>query len=407
MCGDLEHRQIQLALTKRVGRLEYLLGKWVGIVLLNLALLGVTGAGIYTFTASMRAMPGQDAYDRVAVDEQVLAARVAALPRPHEELDLDAQYRQRVTELRAEDPSRYGGTLPPRVQREVRRAVVAKWHTIAPLGMGRYMFTGLGPAKEYGETIQLRLKPTSSIAPPQERVHLAVWLNGRLFGPVDAVDRVYHVVNLPSDAIDEQGRLEVAIQNINLRNRPATFPSSISFTPDEGLQVLYQAGRFEWNLARGLVMLWVRLGFIGMLGLGAGTFLGFPVACMMCLLVYFSSTASGFLLESLRYYASLGAPDGSWWSGVAAAPGEIHAKLSEGEFWAGCKVLIRLVGDTFLQLIPSLSEYNPVPAISGGRLIGIELLWTMLWKVGVVWTGVCACVSWVVLRRRELARVIV
>src|SRR5690606_23738088 len=94
-------------------------------------------------------------------------------------------------------------------------------------------------------------------------------------------------------------------------NPEGSRPATIAFVPGDGLQMLYRVGSFEANLARGMTMLWLRLGFLAMLGLAASTFLSFPVACLLCLLVYFTSAGSAYLAESLEVYAGSVSADSS------------------------------------------------------------------------------------------------
>lgn len=95
-------RTIWQTATKPVARWQYLLGKWVGVMLLNLVLLSVTSAGVFLFTEYLRHQPAQGelAYrvdmrgastrgtlerastDRKLLETQVLVARTASEPEP-------------------------------------------------------------------------------------------------------------------------------------------------------------------------------------------------------------------------------------------------------------------------------------------------------------------------------------
>ena len=58
----------------------YLIGKWAGLVLLNLILFLVSGVGIFIFVQWMRTRPSLDEFDRIAVRDEVLVARDVARP---------------------------------------------------------------------------------------------------------------------------------------------------------------------------------------------------------------------------------------------------------------------------------------------------------------------------------------
>ena len=127
-----------------------------------------------------------------------------------------------------------------------------------------------------------------SKAPDDEMVRMALWINDRPYPsyrgqhiPTIVANDNFHVMSIDPSYVTDVGKLKLRIQNINLIAPEATFPATISFTPGSGIEVLYNSGTFGWNLVRSLSMIWVRLGFLSMLGVMAGTFLGFPVACLL------------------------------------------------------------------------------------------------------------------------------
>lgn len=415
ICYEVGQQKIFLTLTKPVGRGQYLLGKWLGIALLNLLLVVEVGIGVYVFSWMLRQQTAVDQADRQAVEQQIFVARQAAVAQPPPEMDLTGLVAKRLEELQAE----YSGDDPQSVssikRRAVQQVVVANWYTIPPRGARRYVFTDLASAREMGRSVQLRMKPVSSVTPPDERVRLAIWLNGRPY-PTDAdgrrhlpivlADGVYHVVGIPATQIDGDGRLEVRIANVNLEHMRATFPSSVAFAPRTGLEVLYPVGWFGPNLFRALGLIWVRLLFLAMLGLMAGSFLDFPVACLLSLLVYVVAMAHGFLVESIHNYVSFPTHNLSWWHGLLWVGQRFLRLVGSGELWEAAKILIKLVGSCFVSVIPSFSGDNPVALVADGRVVSHDTVGRAV-KTGLTWTGYCAIIAWAAFRRRELARVTV
>ena len=417
ICNELDRKQIFLTLTKPISRGQYLLGKWLGIALLDLLLIVVVGVGIYTFTNMLRLQSERDETDRFAVERQVLVAREVVDAQPPVSMDLSILFDKRLAQYQAEHSELNKDHQPgPRTVRAVQQAVLAKWHTIAPMDAKRFVFNGLNQAKGYTDWVQLRFRPQSSLPPPGGRVHLAIWINGRPY-PVSketglhtttvVADNHFHVIDFPVTAASQNGTLEVRIANVNLTNPRATFPSSISFTPGEGLSMLYQVGQFGPNLVRSLGLIWVRLSFLAMLGLMAGSFLGFPVACLLGVLVFVAATANTYLLEAMEHYVRFPTHDMSWWDRLIWVPREFFNLLVSGDVWGAIKIIVRLMGNTFVMLIPSFSDYNPVPRLADGRVISYGLVWNAVLRVGLIWTGFCAFVGWMVFRSRELARVTV
>ncbi|MAE63891.1 MAG: hypothetical protein CMJ18_06425 [Phycisphaeraceae bacterium] len=403
ICGEVRHRQIHLTLTKPIGRAQYLLGKWLGINLVNILLLAIAGVGIYTFARLMERLPAQDAYDRASITEQVLVARVSKIPVMAGAQTLDELVAQRMERLQGN-----GLTDVSAASRlDHLNVVVNQWHTIEPFGSQTYVFTGLEGARDKVETVQLKLKPTANNRPDSGMLQFAMRVNGRPYGIPPMVVSEVQVIPIPTVLIDDAGRLEVVIINQNPADKALTHRTDISFTPDEGLQLLYRYGGFGPNLARGMVMIWVQTSFIAMVGLSAGTFLGFPVACLGAMLVFLTSLLSGYLAESVSAYAGLGIKDAGLWEQIMSYPGAFWTKLTGGAIWEAAKVIIRLVGELFIACVPSFSHYNPTPLIADGQAVGYGLMVRFVLIVGVVWTGVTAFVAMLIFRTRELARVTV
>ena len=110
-------RVIWQTMTKPVRVWQYVLGKWIGVMGLNLVLLGVMASGVFIFTEYLRNQPavgeltafvrtdGTDTrddarlmtQDRRILENQVLVARVAVLPT---EFDFDQdEIRDEITRL--------------------------------------------------------------------------------------------------------------------------------------------------------------------------------------------------------------------------------------------------------------------------------------------------------------------
>ena len=176
---------------------------------------------------------------------------------------------------------------------------------------------------------------------------------------------------------------------------------------DRGIELLYRVGGFEGNLLRSLLMLWVRLGFLAMLALAAGAFLGFPVALLLCVLVYLAAAGSGFLTESLSYYATLPAASPTLRDQIAGVFVRVGELLGERDFYELFKLAIRLIGSAFGFLVPPFSDYNPTPLLVEGKQVSWAMLGKALLQITALWTTLAAVAAWLLFRRRELARVVV
>ena len=62
-----------------------------------------------------------------------------------------------------------------------------------------------------------------------------------------------------------------------------------------------EADTFSANYARGVALIMVRLVFLAALSMLAATFLSFPVAILLCLVVFSTAAFSGFIVDSFDY----------------------------------------------------------------------------------------------------------
>ncbi|QDU72759.1 ABC transporter permease [Mucisphaera calidilacus] len=420
---EFGQKQIYMTLTKPVSRWQYLLGKWLGIVLLNVLLVGISGAGIYTFTRLIASQPALDGRDRMAVDAQVLASRVAIGPEMSSPEAVQNQVRRQLLRLQAEDPAAYGDPvdpndgealqraldrLSPEAVNRIRTIVIGEWLSIGPRSSRVYRFTDLLDARALGGNIQFRVEPNGRGPTPGGMVELRMRLNQRPYfssvfpdGRIRLSEETFHVLDLPVEAIDDSGVLEIELIN-NLEGQ-----ASVSFSPADGMQLLYRVDTFENNFLRAMLLLWTRLAFTAMASLAAASFLGFPVACLLALLIYFGAATSAFLNEALVWFSDKPPADAGVVEVLLWYPAVIVAKLSEGEIVDAIKIVIRAIGLMFMSLVPSFSDYTANEPIAKGLHVGWGVVgMAFLWVSGI-WTAVVFVAGYVMLRNREPAEVIV
>jgi len=95
--GDIRTKQIFIVASKPLGRWEYIVGRWLGVVLLDLMLLAVAGGLIYGFTLYLRDQPAISPEDRRAIDTEVLVARRRVAPQP---FDVASRVERRLARLK-------------------------------------------------------------------------------------------------------------------------------------------------------------------------------------------------------------------------------------------------------------------------------------------------------------------
>ncbi|MEM1211878.1 MAG: ABC transporter permease [Planctomycetota bacterium] len=492
--SEFDQKQVFFTLTKPVARWHYLVGKLLGLILLNTVLLTVAGGGIYGFAQYMRTLDALDALDELAVNDQTLAARQTVSPQPVDDELLVTLLNRRVEALRNENPQRYGNpgepltNVSPNDIREIQSRVLANWSAIAPGQRKTFRFSGLEEAAQRNQAARDQIEQILADAgfEDAEGQDYLQGLNRAMaeFGvvvypglPLDEVERRFnaeadrkplfkrlvtrdgqiptrtitrllatsyqaplqvrvvpeaagrvedglirlrfsvgpwpipappmsegdaHVVNIPVYRIDDAGNLDLTIENSEGLEQP-----SIAFEPGEGLILLENAGTFVGNLIRTLSVIWVRLVFLGVLGLGAGSILSFPVATLLALLIYGVAAGSGFVADSIGYYTYF--PDGDlpYRDQIALFWERLTTKLDEGEYGYVVKMFIGLVAKGAMLLIPSFADYHPGPLFAAGRQVPLSMIsGAAFWLVGV-WSAAFGGLAYLFFRRREAARVTV
>lgn len=429
-------RIIWQTMTKPVAPWQYLLGKWLGVMGLNIVLLSVTAGGVYLFTEYLRHQPaqGEIAYqvredgvptferpdlmteDRRLLETQVLVARRGALPGKFQgELRLQRYVEARIGEMKQQDSSvQDTPSLRERVADELRKqrddaldkAVEAniadamgrdptifdspqlreqyraeflaqqenRYRTIAVNAAQTYFFTGLGAARDaaLGGAMTLRFKINSGSNDPSQILRVRFVINGVPFDRQTAL-KAAQVVTFDSRLVDEDGGVRLDIFSYPENIREISFP-------DDGLEILYVAGGYDSNFFRIMLVMWVKLGFIAAVAVTAATFASFPVACLVALTVLFAAESAGFLTGALEYYSS-------------------RTREGTTDYFA---LLVRLIAVPIAGLFRSYAELKPTENLVDGRLISWGSLLGTLIMLGM-WTAGMLGIGWAIFRQRELA----
>lgn len=409
VCGDIDSRRIHMALAKPLTRWQYLFGKWLGVVLLDFLLVGLVGIGVYAFATALARTPAADIADRVAVDEQVLTARSSARPVHPRGEEFEQSVAILIEEIRKDDPTTFDKD-PARARKRILSQRVHEWHTVTADVVSSFVFHGLDVQKIRAPVIQLRLEPfadNSSIS--RADVRFALWLNERPFPVRGGVHEEYtfttgmtHTLDLPTSVIGEDGTLKVTIANRNLVMPGESRPTSISFTPGEGLEVLYRVGTFGGNFIRGLVVVWAKLAMLAATALAAAAWLGFPTALLTSMMVYLTAVASGFFADAIDIYTGLDRRDAGLVAMVRLRLGMLVERIQKVEWWEAIKTVGSYFADGFLSLIPSFGDYDSITQIATGRAVPVVECIAGMMTLGVGYPILLLVVGWVLLERRDL-----
>ena len=383
-CGtlarDIEECQIQVVVTKPIARWQIWLGKWLGLVTLNAALLVISGAfvfGLLQYRASKLPADVQQ-----SLHEQILVARGSAKEADSSatiEADTDRILQNRLKTSTVEKVD------VPEVRKQIREMVRADLQ-IVPQSYQRIWKIDLGFAKERiaGKPLQLRVKFNSAQKSPSGTFTL-VWAVGsqeqqKLWRsePMSLAPDTFHEFPIPADMFDDKGVLTVAVMNPN--------PTALLFPLDEGVEVLYPEGGFALNFARGLGIIFCWLALMAAIGLMAASFLSFPVAAFFSLAMLTMVLSSGMLADAVD-------------SGSVAAGNEETGQAGHSMM----DIVLIPAFKGLLEVIKLVQGYSPVEALSTGRSITWGELGMAFTQIVLLIGGIFAVAGIIFFNRRELA----
>jgi hypothetical protein len=384
-CGtlarDIEECQIQVVATKPIARWQIWIGKWLGIISLNAALLAISGAcvfGLLQYRATK--LP---AAEQKILREQVLVARGSAKEKSYDaEIDAEAA---RVLQERLKSSPVTTADLPE-VQKQIREQVKAAYQVVQP-GYSRPWQIDLGFAKNYlhDQPLQLRVKFNSAQKSPSG-TFLALWQVGaagttnfwQTETPMSLAPDTVHEFQIPPNLFDDQGVLTIVFVNPN--NTALLFPL------EDGMEVLYPEGGFALNFARGLGIIFCWMALLAALGLAAASFLSFPVATFFSLAMLVVVLSGGTLAETVES-GSVGVGDEE--KGIA---GHSVADVVLIPAFKGMLAVINLV-----------QNFSPIDSLSSGRSIPWGELGAAFAQIVLLLGGIIAVIGIFLFNRRELA----
>lgn len=385
-CGtlarDIEECQMQVVAVKPVARWQIWLGKWLGIMSLNAALLALAGGSVYVLLLwRAHRLPADQ---QEVLRNEILVARGSAKPADMNK-DIDDETDRLLKERLQKNPVTTADL--PEVRKQIREQVAADYQLVPPAYM-RLWEINLGQARDWlkDRPLQLRIKfNTSDPNISSSRTFGGIWRIGvpqktQLYQTeeLSMAPGTFHEIKLPPNLFDENGLLTVQFLNIDTM--------AILFPLEDGMEVLYPQGGFGLNFVRGLGIILCWMGLLAALGLAAASFLSFPVAAFFALALLGVTFASGTMASAVSE-GSIG--------GYNAEKG-IH----------GNTPVDFVVIPTFravLTIINLAKEFSPVDSLSTGRSITWSQLGLAFAQIILLLGGVLALSGMAIFTRRELA----
>ncbi len=378
VASDIRDRQIQMVVSKPVRPMQLWLGKWLGLVLLNGALLFVCFTASYAAVRWITHPERLTPVEQAQVEEDILVAQRRVAPR---ERDVSAavQAEYQAGRARGEWPAEVATRdILPVLERRVR----AQANAVHPGDANRWVFD-VPRLPDSGQPLRLRYRANSSgldLTPVR-----AVWRVGapdrvdRQETSVEIVPRTWHTLTIPSDLLGPDRTL-----TIELASAPGT-RATLLFDPSEDLRLMIEQGHFLTNYLRAALLILFHLAFLAAIGLTCGTLFSIPVATLVGMYVL-------LLLNVGRFIGQLAA----WDVHVAQTP-------DAGWFmWAVAHVTRAIYWGLNLILQPVIAE-NPLAFVAAGEWLGWGTVGATLGvKVGVYVTVIMGLGAWH-LSRKEVA----
>jgi len=386
LTSDIKDKQVYTVLTKPIRRYQFILGKLLGVILLDAGLLLVFSAIIYVITISLPTFIKADDAQLAQVRNEFFTARASLKP---EEPDISYELDKAYETLKKAGEVPAGVDENPIARRNYRRELARRIGLRKrAAAVGEEMLWEFNNVKtsDPNQSLFVRFKYDVAVNPPDMQIY-SRWivgdvrqlrLGGLLETPLYSMDRkdlirTFREFEVPARAVARDGFVALAFINVPLNNTVVIFPL------EDGLELLYKADSFTANFARAMLLVFVCLVFLAALAVFAGSFLSFPVAILLCLAVFTMASMSGFIAE-------------------AFGEGVIGANVS-GVYYHTLKPLI--------SLLPQFDQQTASKFLVPARLLS----WSLLAKVGLsmlcLKTLPLAILSVLIFGRREIAKVIV
>lgn len=383
-CGtlarDIEECQVQVVAVKPIARWQIWLGKWLGILSLNAALLAISGVCVYGLLLWRAGhLPAEQ---QKILRQEVLVARGSAKPKSLEReinLETQRQIQERLQQTRVERADL------TEVARQIRERVKAEYQIIPP-GYSRQWKIELGFARHAarGQPLFLRVKFNAAarsvsgtfggfwqVGVPQKT---QLWQSEMMSLAPDT----FHEFQIPANLFEDDGTLTISFANPN--------DTALLFPLEDGLEVLYREGGFAGNFARGLGIIFCWMALLAAIGLAAASFLSFPVAAFFALGLLTMVLSSGTMATAVEM-GTVGTYD--------LEHGTVAGSVLDSVFIPAFKGA--------LAVIDLAKNFSPVDSLSTGRSITWEELASAFSQIVLLLGGVFALFGMIVFTRRELA----
>ena len=459
LSNEISSRQIYGIVSKPVPRWQIVAGKWTGVMALNVILLSIATLATYIGTqATIRRFKGQLAHElatygalkpdqaeatvaalddvkgvgKEGIESPIVTAFMKALGKPREELGeiltrlpeatrvnlrkFDEMRRQVVVaraavgvelpDVTSEVEKRFAklkeaGELPQgwsdsKIRKQIEISLYGQYSTVpyGPQNSRQWRIAGPKPVKGRDVIMSIRFKLNApGYVPPynengatlEENTLVCAWGIGDPSKPsfVQTLEpypiNSFYELEIPSSCAEDDGTVILSFVNLDPRKHDVSFDFQ-----NHGLEVLYHVGSFESGLIQASLATLVPIACLASFGVFASTFLSFPVGTLIVLTLYLLASSLGFIADALAV-----------------------TKDYTGPYSLGLEFEIRRASYDFIGWTLAIGDLDPVNKLIEGRAVGWLPLWNDWWKFVMLKGLIVFVLAVMVIRRRELAAVIV
>jgi len=379
LSNDIRRKHIFLIVTKPIHRFQILLGKLLGVIILDVFLLVVFSAFIYVLTLLMAHFADAPQSEIVQVQNEFFTARLG-LTDPEDETRIKQRAREAFEKLQrtGQMPE---GMSPLEVLSQLEGHEKLKARSVAVHEKKVWEFHNVR-VRDPNDTLFVRYKFDVTTTPPDDKVH-GIWdigderqrelAVGQWKTPIVRIARsdpirTFAEIEAPASVIADDGYVAVIFYNTNL-NQTTVIP--------EEVELLYRAGTFTGNYIRVVLLVLVRLIFLAALGVSVSVWLSFPVAFLVTIVVFVLGMINGFIIESFDYFGVVG--------------GLIYSLTAKPLLW----------------LLPKFDGmYNPTRFMVFGKLLPWRFLATVYGVTVVIKGGLLTLLGIWIFSNREIAKTV-
>lgn len=396
--AEIKGRQILMIDPKPLSRGIFLLGKWVGVMLINVVLLVAMLGIAYGLVRGVvgRQWPSETDASYESFKATMFSARgVARAPLPD---DLREKVLEHYNRMEAE------GVLPENYSKEwiltemLRQFSQRAWE-VPPNQSKVWFVPGVPNDIPDGQWLMIRFKhyaadpslhyempgrfiinedsqPVFTVPEQGSPLPYVKWVAGK--------DAFFFV---RAGVVTEEGEVQIRYINMDAFDENEKAVAAL-FPYQGGMEVHYPAAGLWQNFARvGLVIL-SQLAFLSIVGICASTFLSFPVAVLANITVLVVGVLRNMIFTSMLPALNIvGTGDVAPWREIPT-------------FDVG----VRRVFQFFFSAFPNLLPSDAINSLAAGQLV--EMSGIFLDFVLGVWLlrgGVLAILAWVIFKRRQIA----